>query len=355
MAADERSAAPAQPLPPAGPRRSRSTKRLFIGGERNLRRTLLMRAFAVIGLYLAVVFLFWFDRNGLRDHLDGHISFTDAVYFAAVTVTTVGYGDIVPITPRARTIDALLVTPVRLFIWLIFLGTAYQMVLQRFVEDLRMRALQARLNGHVIVCGFGHYGRCAAAELVARGLDRKQIIVIEPAEAIVELAAEQGYIGLLGNATSEDVLREASVHTARAIFVCTDRDDTNVLVVLTARHLSPGVRVVARVQEAENEKLLRQSGADATVLPSHIGGVLMAGSLDSAELLHYVMDLVTSGGRVMLIERDAQPQDIGKRPAELTNAVLVRLTRAGREIDLATPEARIGAGDHLVMIVPGTQ
>lgn len=351
MAAGERTRLLQAPVPSALPRRP--SQRLFIGGEHNLRRTLLLRGVAVIVLYFAVVLLFWLDRDGLKDHFDGHVSFSDVIYFAAVTVTTVGYGDIVPITATARTIDALLVTPIRLFIWLIFLGTAYQFVLQRFIEDLRMRALQARLSGHVIVCGYGHYGRCAAAELVARGLDHKHVLVIEPEQARVEAAAEQGYIGLLGDATREDLLREASVHTARAIFVCTGRDDTNVLIVLTARHLSPTVRVVARVEEAENDKLLKQSGANATVLPSRVGGILMAGSLDTAALLHYVMDLVTAGGRVMLIERDATKDDIGKLPTELVNVVLVRLTRGSEDVDLSSPHARIMPGDHLVMIAPG--
>ncbi len=353
MAADNR--APIMQLSPPGALSRRPGKRLFIGGEHNLRRTLVLRGLAVIGLYFAVVLMFWVDRDGLKDHLDGHISFTDVIYFAAVTVTTVGYGDIVPITPAARTIDAVLVTPIRLFIWLIFLGTAYQLVLQRFIEDLRMRALQAKLSGHVIVCGYGHYGRCAAAELVARGLDRKQIVVIEPDQARVEEAAERGYIGLLGDASREDRLREASLPTARAIFVCTARDDTNVLIVLTARHLSPTVRVVARVEEAENEKLLKQSGANATVLPSQVGGILMAGSLDTAALLQYVMDLVTAGGRVMLVERDADAADVGKLPSELANVVLVRLTRGGEEIELTSPHARIMRGDHLVLIAPGAR
>ena len=117
-------------------------RRLFIGGERSVRRALVTRALLVLVMFLAVVLVFWLDRDGLRDHADEHISFADVVYFSVVTVTTVGYGDVVPVTKRARIADALIVTPIRLFIWLIFLGTAYQLVLQRFIEDLRMRALR---------------------------------------------------------------------------------------------------------------------------------------------------------------------------------------------------------------------
>jgi voltage-gated potassium channel len=327
-------------------------KRLFIGGESSLRRKLVVRACIVALLYLIVVLMFWFDRDGLADHLDHHVTFLDVVYFAFVTVTTVGYGDIVPVTATARTMDALLVTPIRLFIWLIFLGTAYQLVVQQFIEGLRMRILHAKLASHVIIAGFGHSGHCAAAELVARGTDKKQIVVIDPNQERVEEAAELGYVGLLGDATREEVLREAMLHTARAIFVCTDRDDTNVLIVLTARNLSSGVRIVTRVEEAENEKLLKQSGANATVLPSRIGGLLMASSLDSSALLAYVMDLITVGGRVTLFERAAQPNEIGLSPREIKDELIVRLIRGGTELNLTDPAVRIASGDMLVVIVP---
>ena len=91
-------------------------KRLFIGGERSVRRALVTRTLLVLAMFLAVVLVFWLDRDGLRDHADNHISFADVVYFSVVTVTTVGYGDIVPVTKRARVTDALIVTPLRLFI-----------------------------------------------------------------------------------------------------------------------------------------------------------------------------------------------------------------------------------------------
>ena len=102
------------------------------------------------------------------------------------------------------------------------------------------------------------------------------------------------------------------VHTARALFICTDRDDTNVLITLTARHLSGDVRIVARVEEAENEKLVRQSGANATVLPSRVAGLLMADSLESSAVASAVMDFMSAGGHVTLVERPARPEEVGR-------------------------------------------
>jgi voltage-gated potassium channel len=325
-------------------------KRLFVGGHATVKRTLAVRAALVLAMFFAVVLVFWFDRDGLRDNHDGVVSFVDIVYFSMVTVTTVGYGDIVPVTVKARLIDAIFVTPIRLFIWLIFLGTAYQLVLQRFVEDIRMRIMQARLKNHVVVCGFGHAGRSAAAELVRRGNEPRNVLVIDPSREIIEAASEAGYVGLLGDATHEQVLREAMIDSASAVFVCVGRDDTGVLVVLTVRHLFPNVRIVAIVQEDENEKLLRQSGADATVMPAKVGGILLADSLATSNLAGYVMELITYGGRVTLTEREAAADEVGLAPRDIRDGLVVRVLRGSEPHGFWEPGVQIERGDRLVVI-----
>jgi voltage-gated potassium channel len=241
---------------------------------------------------------------------------------------------------------------VRLFIWLIFMGTAYQLVLQQLIEEFRMRRLQAKLDRHVILCGFGHSGRCAAAELVARGTDKSKVLIVDLSSERLEEAAELGYIGILGDASREETLREAMLQTAKALFVCTHRDDTNVLIVLTARHLSETLRIVTRVEEPENEKLLKQSGADATVLPSRVGGILMADSLDSSVLAGYVMDLISAGGRVILIEREARAEEIGRMPVELVESRILRVLRGSQGFGFWESDARIRQGDKLVVVDP---
>jgi voltage-gated potassium channel len=324
-------------------------RRLFIGGEHSVRRTLLFRAGLVLFLFVLVVTVFWLDRDGLRDHHDGSVSFVDVVYFTMVSVTTVGYGDVVPVTTQARLIDAILVTPIRLFVWLIFVGTAYQFVLQHLIEDFRMRRLQSRLQGHVVVCGYGHSGRCAAAELAERGVDKQHILIVDLDHARLEDAAEHGYIGILGDASREETLRQTMLEHARALLVCTDRDDTNVLITLTARNLAPELRIVARVEEAENDKLVRQSGANSTVLPSRVGGILMADSVESNHLATYVMDLITAGGHVTLVEREPLAEEVGRRPAECDSRI-VRVVRGQRTFNFWENELHVQPDDKLMVI-----
>ena len=115
--------------------------------------TLLVRAGVVMLLVAAVFAVFVLDRDGLQDNIDGHVSLIDVFYFTMVTITTVGYGDIVPVSDRARLIDAFFVTPVRIFVWLLFLGTAYQLIIQRLIEEWRVMRLQRELQEHVILCG----------------------------------------------------------------------------------------------------------------------------------------------------------------------------------------------------------
>jgi voltage-gated potassium channel len=335
------------PRPPPVPH-----KRLYVGGRRSVVRTLAWRALLVVALYAAVVVIFVVDRDGLVDHTDHSVSLTDIIYFSIITVTTVGYGDIIPVTPQARLVDALLVTPIRLFIWLIFLGTAYQLVLQRIVEGIRMRIMESRLSDHVVICGFGHAGRSAADEVRLRGTPTSQIVVVDSAQARVEEAAEAGYVGLHGDATREDILKHAKVHTAQAVLVAPGRDDTTVLVVLTLRSLCPHVRIVASVREPENEKLVRQSGADATVLPERIGGVLMADSLATSALANYVTDLISADGRVALVEREAGAADVGRTPRDVPGGLLLRIRRKDRVIGFWETDARVEAGDRLVLIEP---
>src|SRR4051812_43606370 len=159
---------------------------------RNPWRTLLVRAGLAVGLLVTAFCLLWFDRGGLRDNVDGAISFADVLYFTMITVTTVGYGDIVPVTQQARLFDTFVVTPIRLFVWLIFLGTAYNFVFKRVWEKWRMNVIQRHLQGHVVVAGYGTSGSEAVSELVRRGADPKTVVVIDTSQAALRVARECG-------------------------------------------------------------------------------------------------------------------------------------------------------------------
>lgn len=295
----------------------------------------------------------WIDRTGLRDNTDGVTSFIDVVYFTAITVTTVGYGDIVPVTPRARMFDTFVVTPIRIFVWLIFLGSAYSFLLKQGWERWRMGIIQKRLSGHTIVCGFGTTGSAAVLELLGRGTAPETIVIVDPLPQHLRRAEALGVATVEGDATHNAVLEAAGVERAAAIIVTPGRDDAAILIMLSARRLAPAVLVTANVKAVENEPIAREAGADVIINPVSLGGQLLAGSTLGPNLADYVSDLVTRGGRVELCERAVRPEEVGQDPRAMDAGRILRIFREGRQIGFWEDSARaLQAGDRVIEIVP---
>ncbi len=333
-------------------RAARHARILYTRSEATPEKTIAVRFAAILAAFSLVVAVFWFDRDGLKDALDGVVSFTDVLYFTMVTVTTVGYGDIVPVSDRARLLDAFLVTPVRIFVWFVFLGTAYELVIQKVLEDFKMSKLHQQLTGHIVVCGYGVTGRIAAKEMVARGTAPNKIVIIDIAEHNLTLAAESGFVGLRGDAASEEMMRLANVGKAKVVIVSPGRDDTSALIVLTVRDINPGVKIVASVYEEENFKLIRQAGANVIVSSARVGGFLLADAVENWHIAEYVLDLLTTDGRVSLVERPAKDDEIGRNALEVADGLLVRIFRSGEKIGFwEKDKLTIKAGDILLVIV----
>jgi voltage-gated potassium channel len=252
------------------------------------------------------------------------------MYFTMVTITTVGYGDIVPVSTRARLIDAFVVTPVRIFVWVIFLGTAYQLAFRQFTEVFRMAKLQRHLDHHIVVCGFGHTGYWTVKELLAKGTKSDQILVIDQDEERVGIAGELGVVALKGDATQEDFLKYgAFLNEAKAVIISAGRDDTNALILLTVRHLNSRCRVIVSAKEEENVKLFRQGGAQTIISPSTFGGYMLAAAVNQHYLADYLQDFLTAGGKINFEERAVDTQDIGKSAMDLHPDILLRVYRQG--------------------------
>lgn len=312
-------------------------------------QSLAMRAVLVFGLISIALLGHWLDRDGLKDNLDGHISFTDVLYFTAITVTTTGYGDIVPVTDAARLFDAFVVTPVRVFIWLIFLGTAYDFVFKRTFERIRTAMIRQTLSGHTIICGFGASGEFAARELLCGGTPLKQIVVIDPIADRVAAGVALGLSAIQGDATQNDALNAACIATAKAVLVATSKDDAAALVVLSARQLNATVPISVTARAQENEDLFYQAGATFVLNPVRIGGHLLARAGTQHHAVSYLADLASAEGDVLLRQRTATNADIGKTLRTLASGHALRLLRAGVVVD--DPGSTIEAGDMIIEIV----
>jgi voltage-gated potassium channel len=315
---------------------------------------LTVRAALLFGLLVFIVLVHWFERDSLVDELDGHISFTDVIYFTMISATTTGYGDIVPVTDRARMFDALVVTPIRVFIILILAGTAYTFVIKQTWNKWLMKRIQRNLRDHVILAGHGISNSSALEELIARGVDPRTIVVIDPNSEALDRAAECGVAILQGDASRDETLRAAHVEHASALLISAGRDDTAILVVLTARKLNPNLNISVTIRIAENEDIARQAGATAVINPVSFAGLLLASSLQGPHRAEYIADLATSEGKVMLRERSVEADEVGHPLSAISTGQPVRLVRNGFPFGPQDVEAqRLEIGDWILEIVSG--
>jgi len=307
-------------------------------------------------LLVLVIGFHWLERESLLDQLDGHVSFTDILYFTMISATTTGYGDIVPVTDTARLFDALVVTPIRIFFILILAGTAYTFVIRRSWNKWVMRQLQKTLNDHIIIAGFGTSGSQALDELIARGQHPGTIVVIDRDPERVETAEALGCIVLQGDATRDETLKAVHVERARSIIISAGSDDTSILMTLTARHLAPDVKVTVIVRNADNEVLARQAGATTVINPVSFAGLLLAGSAQEPNIADYLSDLASAYGRVRLAEREVRPDECGRSLADLATGLGVRVYRGGKPIGFWEEAAHeLQTGDKIIEIVPATE
>ncbi|MEJ6011304.1 potassium channel family protein [Novosphingobium aquae] len=313
-------------------------------------QSLLVRVALVLALMGVALAVHWFDRDGLRDNIDGQISFIDAIYFTTITITTVGYGDIVPISDQAKLFESFVVTPIRVFVWLIFLGTAYDFVFRNSIDRIRSAMIRNSLKNHTIICGYGAGGTFAARELVAGGAKADSIVIVDPDPLRIAAATAEGFSAIEGDATHNSVLKAARIGTACAVLVSTSRDDATALVVLSARQLNPHVQISATARLEENEDLLAQAGANVVLNPIRMGGHMLARAAADRHAVDTLADLASADHGLLLRERPARPAEIGQRLDQITGSVALKLVR-GEETLGFWENPVIMAGDGIVEVI----
>lgn len=313
-----------------------------------------------IGLRIGVLFIIIFSavllvyfEGGLIDNKTGTApGLIDSLYFAMVTITTVGYGDIVPYSTFARMTDTFVLAPMRFIILILFVGIAYDLAIQRFQEDYRMQRAVRKLDGHIVICGYGETGRAALCELVLGELDRDQVVVLDTRTEALEDASALEVVAVQGDATHEDILKSVAIERARHVLICPGRDDTAVLISLTVRDLNPDAQLVVMCHEQENVRLIERTGANTIISPSFAGGNLLAAATRKPHIVDTMKNLLSVGGTMRMDERAVRPDEVGKWPGELAGIAVVRVYRHGAYFDVAH-FPQLQSGDILIYISGG--
>ncbi len=283
----------------------------------------------------------------------------DALYMAIMTMTTVGYGEIHPLSREARIFNSAYMV-VSVSTMLLVIGVMTQAILEAQFRDVfgrrRVRKMIESLRGHYIVCGYGRVGRGAAAELRKNG---EKVVVVDRDDKRLEAARKQGCVALPGDATSDDSLREAGIERAAGLVAALSTDADNLFVVMSAKALNAGLRVAARASDEPTERKLVRAGADTVLAPYKTAGAQLALSLlkpHVRQFLDFALATPEWNVRIEQVEVDAASDLVGKSLAEARirgemQVVVLAIRRAGGGMEFNPPAAAaIEAGDCLVVM-----
>ena len=313
-------------------------------------RAVLQRVVIALTVLTAVALLVWVDRDGYTDNSDGAVDLLDAFYYATVTLSTTGYGDITPVADGARLVNILVVTPLRITFLIILVGTTLEVLTQRTREQLRQNRWRSSLRNHTVVVGYGTKGRSAVRALVDDGTDPAQIVVVDPDLDHIADASDDGLAAVHGDGTRADVLRRAEVEHAVRVIVAVPRDDAAVLVTLTVRRHNPKAYVVAAVREAENAPLLRDGGANGVVVSSEAAGRLLGVAAASLSTGAIFEDLLVPGQGLELAERDVLREEVGLPPRACSDLVVAVIRDGQTQMFNAEQNLKLRRSDRVVVV-----
>jgi len=291
--------------------------------------------------------------------LEGY-SWLEALYMTVITISTVGFGEVRPLSDGGRIFTILLIISsvgivtysVSSLSLLLLDGT-----LQRSLRSWRMRKTISRLRNHVVVCGYGMTGKHVIQELRRY---RTPFVVVEHDPEVIEELRAHSMLVLPGNALEDDTLLQANIKHARALITTLRTDSDNVFVALSARRLAPHLRIVARCGDETTAQKLMIAGADSVILPDKIGGTHMALRILKPDITEFI-DLITGQGfpdvSFEVINFDALRDEFHGRTLQelnvrqLTGASVVGVkTPDGRYIINPPPDLKILPGYKLIVL-----
>ena len=228
-------------------------------------------------------------------------TWVDALYMTAITVTTVGFGEVQPLDNTAKVFTVFLILFSVFFItYAISVISEYILSKNNFgqLKAIKMRKKIDQLQDHVIICGYGRNGMQAGKKLAAH---KKSFVVIEKNEALIE-KYNKDVLFVTGNANEDEVLTAAGIERADSIIVALPSDADNLFIVLSARQMNENLTIISRASQETSYKKLKLAGANNVIMPDKIGGDHMASLVVIPDLVEFLDNLSIIGEKTVNVE-----------------------------------------------------
>lgn len=253
---------------------------------------MIIRRFNYLKLVTAIVVITVSLASGIIGFMliEGY-KLTDAFYMTVITISTVGYQEVQPLSEAGRMFTAVYIFfNLGIFAYILSVISTYvfEGEIRQMFTNYRLLRKMKNLKGHVIVCGFGRNGSKACEELLA---GKHTVVIIDSNESVIEnevLKSSSEVLFIKGDATHDDVLKNAGIENARALISTMPKDSDNVFVTLTARQLNPSVNIISRASEETSESKLIRAGANKVVMPDAVGGRHMATLVTKPDVVEFI-------------------------------------------------------------------
>ena len=242
---------------------------------------------------LAFLLIFIGGVMGFKTFYD--YTWVDALYMTVITITTVGFGEVHPMSASEKIYTSVLIISSIFVVGYAIKVVSEYLLSQTNIGNLRPKKVQEKidqLSGHVIVCGYGRNGMQAVQKLEAYN---KSYVVVEQNEEIVGRLHEQNRLAVSGNANDDEVLIKAGVERAASLISALPSDADNLFVVLSSRQINKALKIISRATEETSYKKLKLAGADNVILPDKIGGDPTASLVVVPDLVEFLDNLTVSG------------------------------------------------------------
>ena len=234
--------------------------------------------------------------------LEGY-SFVDAVYMSVITISTVGYGAVDPLSEGGKLFTSFyIIVNLGIFAYVVSIFTTYlfegelRIIFRNFIQGREVK----QLKNHTIVCGYGRNGSKACEELMK---EKREFVLIDNNQELVQHFNNNGnFQSLVGDATTDEVLKDAGIERAASIITTLPSDADNVFITLTARELNPSIKIIARASDPSSEKKLARAGATHVVMPDTLGGLHMAQLIAKPYVIEFLELLNGVGGEHVVLD-----------------------------------------------------